>query len=151
VKCDLCLEDVLPDQPRRGGVAPLGMERHWSCHVEKFGEPVRTSTVGLFAELRAAISNPAVVIEEKAPMVVKTPKVKTGALNRSPNAARSFKFIRVISEMGKRRGLVHCPFCCFGFWAYVWSLSGGGKKCPNCGAMHTGHGQAYPIEGNEEL
>lgn len=53
--------------------------------------------------------------------------------------------------MGRRRIEIECPFCWATFWAYVWSLAGGGKKCPNCGAMHTSYGSAHPLEGNETL
>lgn len=53
------------------------------------------------------------------------------------------------SEMGKSRILIRCPFCQTSFWAFIWSISGGGKKCENkaCGAMHVSHGMAYPVKG----
>lgn len=31
---------------------------------------------------------------------------------------------------------VQCPFCGTRVKAYVWSLAGSGKKCPNCRAVH---------------
>jgi len=34
------------------------------------------------------------------------------------------------------RCLITCPFCETDVIAYVWSLAGGGKKCPTCGALH---------------
>ncbi len=45
--------------------------------------------------------------------------------------------VRTVSEFGKTRSLIECPFCGEPVWAYHWSLAGGGKKCPNCGAKHT--------------
>ncbi len=90
---------------------------------------------------------------EQAPRrPVLRPLAKSGPYNRSPNAAREWRSTgRVISEMGRRRIEIECPFCFATFWAFVWSLSGGGKKCTNCGAIHASFGQAYPIEGNEDL
>lgn len=42
-----------------------------------------------------------------------------------------------------------CPFCNLTFRIYRWSLAGGGKKCPTCGAMHTSVGIAYPVQPKE--
>lgn len=50
-----------------------------------------------------------------------------------------------ITEMGKTRIQIQCPFCHEDFWAYIWSLAGGGKKCPKCGAIHSNYGQAAPL------
>lgn len=36
---------------------------------------------------------------------------------------------------GRSNCLIDCPFCGATVKAYVWSLAGGGKKCP-CGALH---------------
>jgi hypothetical protein len=54
--------------------------------------------------------------------------------------------------MGKTRVLIECPFCRSHSWAFVWSLSGGGKKCEHkpCGAMFTSFGDTYPVAGREE-
>lgn len=49
------------------------------------------------------------------------------------------------SEPGRSSIRIECPFCQETFTAYIWSITGGGKKCPDCGAMHTSHGQAYPM------
>lgn len=38
-----------------------------------------------------------------------------------------------------------CPFCETEFRANVWSLSGSGKKCPRCGAIHGARGLAFPL------
>lgn len=44
---------------------------------------------------------------------------------------------------------VKCPFCQHVSRAYVWSLSGGGKKCENrkCGAKHNSVGMTAPLKG----
>lgn len=149
-KCDICGEDVLPGQPRRGPPPGPGLERHWLCHVAKHGVPVRSS----FADLRAAASgSPAPVpAEPPAPAVKALKASRKGAVNYSDNAAREWRTIGApVSEMGRRRIKIECPFCLSRFWAFVWSLSGGGKKCPNCGAMHFAGGTAHPTEGNEDL
>lgn len=57
---------------------------------------------------------------------------------------KPFQVLSVIREMGRSRSLIECPFCLEQFWAYWWSISGGGKKCPKCGAMHVSVGSAYP-------
>lgn len=71
--------------------------------------------------------------------------------NRSENAQRDFAVLHRESRMGKSRVEIECPFCLTRFWAYIWSISGGGKKCENknCGAMHTSFGVAYPVAGRE--
>ena len=71
--------------------------------------------------------------------------------NRSENARREFKVLRKQTGIGKTKVEIECPFCGTHFWAYVWSISGGGKKCENkrCGAMHTSSGIAYPVSGKE--
>lgn len=71
--------------------------------------------------------------------------------NRSENASREFRVLARRSQMGKTRVQIECPFCGHQFWAYVWSISGGGKRCENkaCGAKHTSWGVAYPVAGRE--
>ena len=41
--------------------------------------------------------------------------------------------------------VIECPFCETRFRAYWWSISGGGKKCPTCGALHNGSGGAAKV------
>lgn len=50
------------------------------------------------------------------------------------------------SEMGRSRVMIRCPFCHTSFWAFIWSISGSGKKCEGCGAMHGSMGVAYPVK-----
>jgi len=45
--------------------------------------------------------------------------------------------------MGKSTVDIDCPYCGETITAYVWSLSGTGKKCP-CGALHNGHKTLSP-------
>lgn len=52
------------------------------------------------------------------------------------DSQRPYKVLSRISEMGRTRVLIECPFCIGRFWAYVWSLSGSGKRCPHCRAWH---------------
>lgn len=71
--------------------------------------------------------------------------------NMSENAQREFKVLRRQSAMGRSKVEIECPFCGTRFWAFIWSISGGGKKCENkaCGAMHTSFGIARPVSGRE--
>ena len=50
--------------------------------------------------------------------------------------AKPFEIVGETSEMGRSSIDIICPFCKTEFVAYIWSLCGGGKKCPSCGAMH---------------
>ncbi len=155
--CDLCRKPIEPGEPRYGGPGDggrsgprFGSSRHWACHTAKFGR----AEPAVLAIKRP--SQPIGLTPAKAPKTpaqrILAPKVLRGPYNRSLNAARDWRGTgRVVSEMGKRRIEIECPFCFQEFWAFVWSLSGSGKRCPNCGAMHSGHGIASPIEGNEDL
>lgn len=40
-----------------------------------------------------------------------------------------------------------CPWCEAEIKAYLWSLSGGGKRC-QCGAIFGARGQGYKLRGN---
>lgn len=37
---------------------------------------------------------------------------------------------------------MHCPHCSIFLKVYLWSISGGGKRC-QCGALLTRHGDAH--------
>lgn len=71
--------------------------------------------------------------------------------NRSANAARAWVGRAYRSVMGKSTVDTNCPFCNTFVIIYVWSLSGGGKKCPNkkCGAKFGSMGQCFPVVGRE--
>lgn len=155
--CDLCSKPIDVGEPRFGGTgnggrsgAMIGSFRHWRCHVDKFGRPGSE----VLAEKRPGPPiglSPATAPRKPASRVL-APKVGKGPLNRSPNATRAWTTTgRVVSEMGRRRIEISCPFCFATFWAFVWSLAGGGKRCPNCRAMFGSTGTATAIEGNEDL
>ena len=40
----------------------------------------------------------------------------------------------------------NCPFCTTEVKAYVWSLCGGGKRCPECSAIFGGRGEGYQFK-----
>ena len=44
------------------------------------------------------------------------------------------------SSVGRTVVYIDCPFCHTEVKAYLWSLSGGGKRCPGCGAKHNAYG-----------
>jgi hypothetical protein len=160
MNCDLCGKPVEDGQPRRGGNgdggktgAPLGFARHYSCHVERYGRSPSTSLQPEIQALRKALGAPPAEPLGEGPKAVKRSLVPSSGstYNRSENAARVWRNLRRLSEMGHTRIEIECPFCFARFWANVWSLSGGGKKCPNCGSMHASFGNAYPLMGNEDL
>lgn len=65
-------------------------------------------------------------------------------------AARDFRVTRSGLKAPSSNWVdIECPFCGTESRAYVWSLSGGGKKCTNrkCGAKHTSWGQSLPVKG----
>lgn len=41
---------------------------------------------------------------------------------------------------------IKCPHCGVTSRAYWWSISGGGKKCVGCGAMHNSAGMTSPLK-----
>lgn len=49
---------------------------------------------------------------------------------------KPYEVIDRVSEAGRTRIEIECPFCREQFWAYVWSLAGSGKRCPKCKALH---------------
>jgi len=55
---------------------------------------------------------------------------------------KPFDVLAHTQEHGKSRMHVVCPHCDADFWAYKWSICGGGKKCPQCGAMHNSSGMS---------
>jgi len=151
--CDLCEQGIEPGQPRFGARGAgdksgprIGFDRHYSCHTDRFGRPEPISEIALHSEMRAA--SPALIARRK----VKVPVVTKGRdYNRSTNAGRAFAVLRRISEKGRTRVEIECPFCFAVFWAFVWSIRGGGKCCPNCRAKHASFGEAFPLVGNEDL
>lgn len=57
-----------------------------------------------------------------------------------------------VSQFGRSYCRITCPFCLQVCTAYIWSLAGGGKRCPGCKALHTSIGFTFrdvePEEGN---
>lgn len=54
----------------------------------------------------------------------------------------------VTSEHGRSSIDIECPFCQTTVRAYLWSLSGSGKKCTGCGGLHSRRGVTAPLETN---
>ena len=48
-----------------------------------------------------------------------------------------------VSRFGRSYCHITCPFCGCECQAYIWSLSGGGKRCPKCRAYHTAGGYTF--------
>ncbi|MFA5166829.1 MAG: hypothetical protein WC449_06090 [Candidatus Paceibacterota bacterium] len=48
--------------------------------------------------------------------------------------------ITSIKMPGRKKVLITCPFCENDVIAYVWSLHGRGKRCPDCDTIHYGDG-----------
>jgi hypothetical protein len=49
-----------------------------------------------------------------------------------------------VTEVGRSRIVIRCPFCKACVVAYTWSLAGSGKRC-GCGAMHYRTGTRAPV------
>lgn len=56
--------------------------------------------------------------------------------------ACGFGYKRKISQMGRTRVWIDCPFCKGTVEAYLWSIAGKGKRC-DCGALFGGSGTVY--------
>lgn len=68
--------------------------------------------------------------------------------NYDRTAGREFTVLwRANDSNGRSEVKIRCPFCAVAFTARIWSISGGGKRCPNCGAKHGSTGWAYPLVG----
>jgi hypothetical protein len=151
-KCDICRQPAIdgqgfygmPGDGGRSGALP-GNCRHWKCHIEKYGKPEEISLTAAMIDAHTQRQ-----LRSLAP-VIKQPLVTKGSHNRSANAAREFKVIARYPAHGRTSVTIECPFCLSRFTAFVWSISGRGKKCSNCGALHTSFGIAYPISGNEDM
>ena len=156
--CDLCGKPGLEGQgfygcPGDGGKSGAlpGSCRHYACHVNKYGRPedVKLSALTIMRHSAGQLRQ----LDKFLTPQVKTPPAgnKGSNYNRSDNAAREFKVLARYPAKGRTSVSIECPFCLTRFQAYVWSLSGGGKKCPGCGAMHASFGVAYPLVGNEDM
>jgi hypothetical protein len=58
--------------------------------------------------------------------------------------------LRFASASGRSYCYITCPFCQAVVKAFIWSLSGGGKKC-TCGALHGSLGQSILEEKPKKL
>jgi hypothetical protein len=65
-------------------------------------------------------------------------------ISRSIAESRKFTVDRHVSEHGRSRARIICPFCGERSWAYIWSMSHG-KRCENedCLAIFLSQGLAY--------
>jgi len=162
--CDICGGAVIHGKTAQYGARGDGGKsgpkpgdyRHYNCHTGKYGKTdTSITTTQLLDNIRSQLQHmfdDAAIVPVIAPRTVKVPFITKGEHNRSENAQRPYKTTgRVISEMGRRRVEIECPFCDNRFWAFPWSIAGVGKKCPNCGSMHALFGVAYPLIGNEDM
>jgi len=58
---------------------------------------------------------------------------------------KEYTSTRGLAQHGKSYIYITCPFCSTKVRAFIWSLSGGGKKCPECKAIHTSYGFSLPL------
>lgn len=79
--------------------------------------------------------------------------MKTIKLDLRDAEKRKYVVTRRISEFGRSRMLIRCPFCHAESWAYIWSIAGHGKRCEGCRAYFF-LGEAYrdivPAKGGAE-
>lgn len=61
-------------------------------------------------------------------------------------ASREYVVLRTgLKPPSSNYSVIRCPFCATEFEAFWWSIAGGGKKCPGCGAKHNSWGKAAPV------
>lgn len=70
-------------------------------------------------------------------------------INRDDCEERQYTTSNWVSRMGRSSIDIRCPWCSAVFRAYVWSLSGGGKRC-RCGALFGSAGRCWKLEENEK-
>ena len=58
-----------------------------------------------------------------------------------PPELRPYTRTAAVSVFGRSYCYITCPYCNAEVKAYIWSLCGGGKRCP-CGAVHGGYGMS---------
>lgn len=59
--------------------------------------------------------------------------------------SKPYTMTQVYSNVGRTRVDLDCPYCGRTVVAFLWSLSGGGKRCP-CGAFFGSRGTAYKLK-----
>lgn len=81
--------------------------------------------------------------------MIKNNKIKFGDDYRYPDdvECRNYDVHRHDVESPSSRVIYfNCPFCATEVKAYVWSLCGGGKRCPSCSAMFGGSGSGIQFK-----
>lgn len=130
------------NQPMLEGQALNGMKRtHWDCSSAMPVEnPIRQLKARLGGESKpqSAGEKPARTdgptrAYEKGPTWDQIAHFEAGVIERKIEC-RQWQSLGRISENGRTRIQLQCPFCSNVVEAYVWSL-GNGKRC-TCGAMH---------------
>lgn len=67
-------------------------------------------------------------------------------INTPACESKPYALTQVYSRVGRTRVDIDCPYCQRTVTAFLWSLSGGGKRCP-CGAIFGSRGTAYKLKG----
>lgn len=65
-----------------------------------------------------------------------------GSENEAYIITEGFNYWTTSSEFGRSKGNVECPCCGTITEIYIWSFSGGGKKCSGCNVL-LGTGGAF--------
>jgi hypothetical protein len=64
------------------------------------------------------------------------------------NEQRPHERSATIPAFGRSYCYITCPFCNTEAKTFIWSLAGGGKRCPGCKAMHTHWGMTIAKDGD---
>lgn len=75
---------------------------------------------------------------------MKTKPTKFTDINNPNTLHRSYTAVENWRSMGRVKLTLTCPFCSAEVPAYLWSLSGGGKRC-DCGALFGSRGVAHKL------
>jgi hypothetical protein len=86
---------------------------------------------------------------DSAPKPKRRPPTRWADAKAGSNACeeRPWTCSGVTPRMGRSSIAIRCPFCNWLTTAFLWSLSGGGKRCENraCGALFGSSGTAYRL------
>lgn len=75
----------------------------------------------------------------------KTPPTRYADINKPECERLDYKVVSTgLEHPSSIVWYIECPFCLNEVKAFLWSLSGGGKRC-GCGALFGSHGNAYKM------
>lgn len=59
-----------------------------------------------------------------------------------PDDYKDYRVVSRHSRFGRSSLVIKCGWCGYEVEAYLWSLAGSGKRCPECKAIHNSLGSS---------